>query len=161
MKTITTELPPITVRKKKTEYQCEFCETLFKTSYEATACENRHKEIEKRNEFLKTPKKFNIGDVVYACVYDDEHEYGVIVDVGTDEDYVEWIYTLKGGKRRFESDLTLFMDKAEFEKSVNNLKKQLSANNITHRPSISLDKDTGECVVTFRRPFYYLQGEAE
>jgi hypothetical protein len=160
MKTITTELKPITVRKKKTEYQCEFCEKLFKSAYDATACEYRHKEDERRDKFLKTPKKFNIGDVVYACIY-DEYEYGVIVDVGANEDYDEWIYILKGDKRRFESDLTLFMDKAEFEKCVNNLKKQLSTNNITQRPSISIDEDTGECVITFRRSLYDFQGEAE
>jgi hypothetical protein len=53
------------------------------------------------------------------------------------------------------------MDKAEFEKSVNAIKKQLSTNNITQRPYISIDEDTGDCVVTFRRPFYDFQGEAE
>ena len=161
MKTITTELAPIIVKKKKTEYQCEFCGKLFKSSYDATACEYRHKEIEKRNKFLKTPKKFNIGDVVYTYIFDDEYEYGVIVDVGTDDDYDEWVYTLKGGKRYFESDLTLFMDKAEFEKSVNAIREQLSTNNITLHPSISIDEDTGECVVTFRRNFYDFLGEAE
>ena len=131
MKTITTELPPITVKKKKTEYQCEFCEKLFKSSYDATACEYRHKETERRDKFLKTPKKFNIGDVVYACIYDDEYEYGVIADVCANEDYDEWIYIFRDNKRRFESDLTLFMNKAEFKKSVNAIKKQLSTNNIT------------------------------
>lgn len=161
MKTITTELPPITVRKKKTEYQCEFCEKLFKSAYDATACEYPQTEVERRDKFLKTPKKFNIGDVVHACIYDDDHEYGVIVNVVANEDYDEWIYILKSDKRCFESDLTLFMDKAEFRKSVNAIKKQLSTNNITHRPSISIDEDTGECVVTFRRSFYDFQGEVE